>query len=273
MSTTPMTAAQWQSQLKKFGVPFVVLPTFKDPASGRDGETGLKFGPVFGCGIHHTGDDAPDINDRKVIVNGRSDLPGPLAHGGLRDDGVVELVTTGRANHFGGGDPDVLRAVKAENYGKFPPKTDKHQGESGAVDGNDSFYGLEVYYSGGHPMTKKQYASAVGWAAAICDFHDWSAKSTIGHKEWSEWKIDPGHVDMSVFRADVQNRMDSVNKKKPAAPAGPTSHKRPNVTASIAALVAYYKRLGKIEGSEKSVAALRARAKADLKVLRDLERG
>lgn len=204
----PMTPQQWVAQLTKFEVSFQELPSFRDLHSGRDDETGLAFGSMVGCGIHHTGDDAPDDLDRKVIVNGRSDLPGPLAHAGLRDDGVVELVTCGRANHFGGGDPDVLAAVKAANYAKYPPPSDKHEGESGAVDGNDGFYGLEVYYSGGRPMTAVQYASAVGWAAAICDFHQWSAKHAIGHKEWSDYKIDPGNVDMAVFRSDVQKRLD-----------------------------------------------------------------
>lgn len=216
--TRPMTQEEWRRQLTKFSVPFFEVPTFKDPKSGRDDETGLRFGPMVGCGIHHTGDDAPDDLDRNVIVNGRSDLPGPLAHAGLRDNGVVELVTCGRANHFGGGDPDVLAAVKAGNYGKYPPPTDKHQGESGAVDGNDGFYGLEVYYSGGHPMTAVQYQSAVGWAAAICDFHTWNPKHAIGHKEWSDYKIDPGGIDMASFREDVSKRLNGHQQHGPRRP-------------------------------------------------------
>lgn len=240
----PMTAAQWQSQLKKFDVPFIVLPTFNDPKSGRDDETGQPFGPVNGFLIHHTGDDAPDINDRNVIVNGRKDLPGPLAHAGCRDDGVIELVTTGRANHAGGGDPDVLQAVINESYGDYPPPTDKHQGETGAVDGNDRFYGLECYYSGSHKMTEEQYKSAVGWGAAICDFHGWSAKSGIGHKEWSDYKIDPGFVDMKVYRQDVQRMLDAhktVNTKKDNA-----VNRTPNITKAIKAGIDYQKALDKI---------------------------
>jgi hypothetical protein len=273
MSTTPMTAAQWRSQLKKFDVPFIELPTFTDPHSGRDDETGLHLGPMYGCGIHHTGDDAPDIADRKVIVNGRPDLPGPLATSGLRDDGVIEMVTTGRANHFGGGDPDVLRAVMAQSYGDYPPHTDKHQGEPGAVDGNDHFYGLETYYSGRHSMTDRQYASAVGWSAAICDFHGWSAKSVIAHKEWSDYKSDPGYVDMKIFRRDVQRMLD-------AHKAVPTNKdevmtRTPKITVAIQAGLAFQKALDNI-GNASIKPLVEAWKKKQIqpimRVLRDAER-
>lgn len=241
MPTTPMTPAQWRSQLEKFGVPFREIGDFSSPASGRDDETGLQFGPVYGLVIHHTGSDAPDSNNRDLINRGRSDLPGPLAHSGLNDDGVIDLITWKRANHAGGGDPQVLEAVKRENYGDYPPPTDKHEGEAGAVDGNDALYGLEAYYSGSRDMTKAAYKSAVGWAAAICDFHGWSAKSGIGHKEWSDWKIDPGHIDMKVFRQDVQRLLDAT---RPVEPEGPKVV-HPRISKALAANIAYDKALAK----------------------------
>lgn len=203
---TPMTAAQWRAQLRKFDQPFVEKATFANPDSGRDDETGKPFGPVYGGLLHHTGDDAPDSADSKVIASGRSDLPGPLAHGGCRDDGVIELFTTGRANHAGNGDADVLRAIQSENYGDYPPKPDVD-----SVDGNDCLYALEVYYSGLHAMTRPQYAAAVNFHAAYCDFHGWTSKSAIGHKEWTRRKIDPGFCDMAKFRRDVTARIKEVN--------------------------------------------------------------
>jgi hypothetical protein len=206
----PMTPDQWRAQLRKFDVPFREIDGWDSATSGRDDETGKEFGPVHGVVIHHTGDDAPDTADRNVIINGRSDLPGPLAQSGLNDDGVVDLITPHRANHAGGGDPDVLMAIVDESYNDYPPATHEHEGSAGSIDGNDCFYGIETYYSGGHSMTPAQYDSAVGWAAAICDFHGWSAKSVIGHKEWSDWKVDPGHVDMKEFRADVQQRINQT---------------------------------------------------------------
>ncbi len=206
MSSTPMTADQWKRQLKKFGVPYRELATFKDPNSGRDDETGLRFGPVHGGMIHHTGSDTPDITNRVLIATGRSDLPGPLAHCGLNDDGTVDLHTTGRANHAGGGDYKVLDAVITESYGDYPPPTHQHQGSPLSVDGNDYFYGLESYYY--KNLTPEAYASMVGWGAAICNFHGWSAKSMIGHKEWSDWKPDPNLVDMKVYRRAVDRLLE-----------------------------------------------------------------
>lgn len=254
---TPMTPAQWRSQLKKFGVPFREVGDFAQPTSGRDDETGLTFGPVYGVGIHHTGNDASDKVNRDLIDKGRSDLPGPLAHSGLNDDGTIDLITWKRANHFGGGDPDVLAAVKAENYGKYPPRTDKHNGEPGAVDGNDAFYGLEVYYW--KNLTKAQYKSMVGWAAAICDFHGWTEKSVIGHKEWSDWKPDPNLIDMAQFRADVADRLKAVN----AEPTGPKII-APNIVKAIKANIAYDKALDAItmksaqDGADKFRAQLKS---------------
>lgn len=238
--STPMTPAQWRRQLKKFNVPFREIGDFASPLSGRDDETGQAFGPVYGGVQHHTGSDAADVNNRHLIDNGRSDLPGPLAQAGLNDDGVVDLFTYKRANHAGGGDPDVLKAVINESYGNYPPDTDKHQGEAGAVDGNDVFYGLEAYYSGSKNMTAKAYESAVGFWAAICDFHGWTAKSVIGHKEWSDYKIDPGHVDMKVFRDDIQARVDAQGK--PAKPVGPKPT-NPLLREAIKANIRYAKSL------------------------------
>lgn len=266
MTTNPMTADQWVKQLKKFDVPFRELPSFRNPGSGRDDETGLKFGPVYGVGIHHTGSDGPDAVNRELIVKGRSDLPGPLAHSGLNDDGTIDLITTGRANHFGGGDPDVLAAVKAERYGDYPPHTKKHNGEAGAVDGNDSFYGLEAYYY--KVLSKAMYASMVGWAAAICDFHGWSAKSVIGHKEWSDYKIDPNLIDMKVFRSDVQRRLDGV--KEPEGPKTLT----PNITEAIRANIKYDKALDKIRAKNAlaSVDEAKRALREQRRALREYER-
>lgn len=201
----PMTPDQIVRQLKKWDVPFRQLDGWR--THERDDETGLEFGPVYGCMTHHTGDDAPDSVDRNLIWSGRAGLPGPLSQFGLNDDGVVDLHSAGRANHAGGGDPRVLRQVMDESYGKYPSPSRYHQGSPGATDGNDHFYGVECYYSGSHKMTRKQYRSLILLWAAICDFHDWSAKSVIGHKEWSDWKVDPASHDMHQIRLDVEEAL------------------------------------------------------------------
>jgi hypothetical protein len=263
-----MTLEQMQAQFKKWDVPYRVIG---DPKTHRRDPAHGTWGPVYGCGTHHTGDDAPDTADRKVISEGRSDLAGPLAQLGLNDDGVLDIHSIGRANHFGGGDPDVLRAVINESYGDYPPHTNEHQGSAGSVDGNPHFYGMEVYYSGGKPMSEKAYNTMIRVWAAICDFHQWSAKSVIGHNEWSDWKIDPGHEDMKLIRRDVQQLLDqgpTIVKPKPKPK--PT----PNITAAIKAGIAYEKALLKIsdpEGKKLATSAIQ-RLKADRKALREQER-
>lgn len=196
----PMTAVQLVAQLERWNVEFRPLPGWKTHNRNSVG----AWGPVHGLGVHHTGDDAPDTVDRRLVHRGRADLPGPLAQFGCNDDGSIDLIGWGRANHFGGGDPKVLRAVMEQSYRDYPPRTRHHQGSPGAVDGNTHFYGVETYYAGSRAPTDAAHRSLVRLAAAICEFHGWTARSVIGHKEWSDWKSDPGHVDMKHFRSAVE---------------------------------------------------------------------
>lgn len=195
---TPMTADQLLKALKAEGL------KVSEHAGWRTHNRNSKgaWGPVNGVMIHHTGGTAP--SDGNIVWSGRSDLPGPCAHGYLAKSGLVTLVGNGRANHAGTGDPAVLAAVAAENYVTAPPATHFHEGESGGADGNSHFYGLEMSNLGTtkDPYPTAQYQAAVRWAAAHCRFHKWSAKSAIGHKEWSDWKPDP-IFSMPKFRLDV----------------------------------------------------------------------
>ena len=218
---TPMTPAQMLKALRAEGV------TIKEWSGWRDrcrchsgshekgiGPTGRAWGSMHGVMIHHTGSDSQsDDYVRNVLASGYTGLPGPLCHAGGRMDGTVVLIGSGRANHAGGGDPAVLAKVKAESYTSLKPT----KGNSNGTDGNDNFYGLEVMYDGGQPMTDDQLDGAVRYAAAICRHHGWSAKSVIGHGEWSSDKWDPGKQDMSDFRKRVQARLDD----KPSAGTNP----------------------------------------------------
>jgi hypothetical protein len=93
----------------------------------------------------------------------------------------------------------------------------------------------------------------------------------IGHNEWSDWKIDPGHEDMKLIRRDVQQLLaqgPTIVKPKPKPK--PT----PNITAAIKAGIAYEKALLKIsdpEGKKLATSAIQ-RLKADRKALREQER-
>lgn len=199
----PMTADEVVAALKRWRVPYQAVDGWRT----RNRDAHGAWGPVHGLMIHHTGDDADDKVDLRIITNGLAGLPGPLSQFGCDDEGTIWLVGNGRANHAGGGDPRVLRAVIAESYGDYPPRPHQHSGSAGATDGNDNFYGVETFYSGREAPTVQARASLILLAAAICHHHGWTAKSVIGHKEWSDWKSDPGKVDMKSFRAAVAQRL------------------------------------------------------------------
>jgi hypothetical protein len=171
--------------------------------------------------VHHTGSDSAD--QRTLLYNGTAALPGPLSQFGIAQDGTVWLIGWGRANHAGNGDDDVLSAVIAE---KDIPNDDESN-----TDGNARFYGVEIWYSGSHPMTDAQYRSLLKLSAAVCDFHSWGERSVIGHGEWgSPGKWDPGFapgrmMDMDAVRADVKTALEPAKpapaQPKPSAPTKP----------------------------------------------------
>jgi hypothetical protein len=154
--------------------------------------------------IHHTGSDKGQGDDylKFLFVNGDPgrNLPGPLCHVSTDMDGDLWLGATGRANHAGKGSSTTLAHVMAEGYNGYGAELKPGPDN---VDGNAVYYGNEVRYDGGQPMTAKQYAAATRWAAAVCDFHGWSALSIIGHREHTRRKSDPGNCPMNKFRADV----------------------------------------------------------------------
>ncbi|MEU7384004.1 N-acetylmuramoyl-L-alanine amidase [Streptomyces sp. NPDC042207] len=224
---TPLTASQILAALIAEGLDVKEHPGWRTHDRGNRGD---GWGPVNGVMIHHTGGTAP--SDGEIVWSGRADLPGPCAHAYLAKDGTLTLTSAGRANHAGGGDGAVLQAVIAESYTTRPPAPHKHDGSPGAVDGNARFYGLEVSDRGtGSAWPAAQYEAAVRWAAAICRAHGWTAKSVIGHKEWSDWKPDPAAFDMAAFRQDVQARLDASTKPKPPAAPVPSPAK-PSVSLS-----------------------------------------
>lgn len=200
---TPMTPAQIEAQLKRWGIRYLT-PFSNWKTHNRDDETGKAFGPVHGMLWHHTG---ADNTTSKLLHDGISGLPGPLCQLSIDPQGNVVLIGWGRANHAGGGDPASLQHVIKEDYtGELKPKFG--EGDSGAADGNDSFYGVEIVYSGSHGMTAAQYSTAVKLSAAIAEHHKWGARSFIGHFEWNKYKWDPGyapgkHMDMNAVRSDI----------------------------------------------------------------------
>ena len=157
------------------------------------------WGPVNGVMIHHTGPYSSEkgMVDYCRIGDPSRRLPGPLCHGVITKDGTVHLIGWGRSNHAGLGDASVLRAVVAE---KKPPKP-----RFTTIDGNARFYGFECVNAGNgkDPWPKEQVDAMVKAAAALCRAHGWRGGSVIGHKEWTNQKIDPRGIDMDDFRQRV----------------------------------------------------------------------
>ncbi|MFJ4711246.1 peptidoglycan-binding protein [Streptomyces sp. NPDC088785] len=234
---TPLSADALVSALRNEGVTLVEHAGWR--THNRNGRGG--WGPVNGVIVHHTVTSGTSTSV-SMCFNGRSDLPGPLCHGVIAKDGTVHLVGNGRANHAGRGDGDVLRAVVAERATLPAPDRDD-------TDGNVHFYGFECVNlgDGKDPWPAVQLDAMVRAAAALCRAHGWSARSVIGHKEWTATKIDPRGFAMADFRARVAARLGTKPPATPRPPAhqpfpgaawftkGPTS---PVVTAMGRRLVA-----------------------------------
>jgi hypothetical protein len=197
---TPMTPAQFLAALRKWRVQVREYPDWQN--RGRP----QAWGPVYGVVVHHTGSDAQSEGYNDFLFDvGRSDLPAPLANVATEMDGDLWLGAAGRANHAGAGSMAVLNHVIREDYPGYSSEINP-PADDGTI-GNQFFYGNEVKYDGGQPMTSAQNRSAVLFAAAVCDFYGWSALSVIGHREWTRRKPDPGMCDMAAFRRAVRDQL------------------------------------------------------------------
>ncbi|MFR9729452.1 N-acetylmuramoyl-L-alanine amidase [Saccharopolyspora sp. MS10] len=152
----------------------------------RTANSGALPEPV-GVLVHHTAtpasyaDPAPSL---RLVIDGRSDLAGPLCHGLIGFDGVVHLISAGRANHAG----------KARASGPVP-----------AGDGNVLYVGFELDYQGVEQgPSPEQYSASLIATRAVLDRLGAPHEAARGHKETSvTGKIDPGHVDMDRYRAEL----------------------------------------------------------------------
>ncbi|MEE1808054.1 N-acetylmuramoyl-L-alanine amidase [Streptomyces sp. BE133] len=198
----PLSASAVLTALRAEGVRVVEVGNWRTHNRNSKG----AWGPLNGSIVHHTVTKGTASTVR-IVRDGYADLPGPLCHGMIAKDGQVHMVGWGRTNHAGGGDPAVLARVVAEDYGTRPPATTK--GNSNGTDGNRHFYGWECENlgDGKDPWPAAQCDAIVRVQAALCRAHGWSAKSVIGHPEWSSDKVDSRSIDMAQLRADVAERL------------------------------------------------------------------
>jgi hypothetical protein len=145
------------------------------------------MGDIHGVMLHHTGPGSSE-GLRNLILRGRSDLPGPLSHLFLDDDGTFYVMAAGHCNHAG---PGEWMGV--------------HTG------GNSSFIGIEARNNGdGKDIWEAaQMGAYVTGVAAILNHIGASYMWAVGHKEWAlprGRKVDPS-FNMDKFRSDVADTM------------------------------------------------------------------
>ncbi|MGZ2358860.1 peptidoglycan-binding protein [Streptomyces sp. 372A] len=221
---TPLSASALLAALHAEGVDVVEHGSWRTHNRNHKG----AWGPLNGVMIHHTVSSGTAASV-ELCYNGHAALPGPLCHGVIDKAGTVHLVANGRANHAGGGDPAVLRRVIAEDYGDRPPTPREHEGSAGSVDGNARFYGFECVNLGDGEDTwpAAQLDAIERVSAAVCRAHGWSARSVIGHLEWSDRKVDPRGFTMPSLRERVAARLRGpASGGSPSHPAGGTSTPR-----------------------------------------------
>jgi peptidoglycan hydrolase-like protein with peptidoglycan-binding domain len=151
---------------------------------GWETRGGSDFGKTLGVICHYTanpsGGNMPTL---RILIDGRSDLPGPLSQLGLGRDGTYYVIAAGRANHAGRGS------------------------WNGITTGNRNFIGIEAEHSGraSDPWPAVQLDAYQRGVAAILGFAGRTAASCCGHKEYAlpaGRKSDPS-FDMNAFRQTV----------------------------------------------------------------------
>lgn len=146
---------------------------------------------IYGVICHHTGTNIKDKNmaSLRTLVDGRSDLVGPLAQLGLGRDGTYYVIAAGRCNHAGAG-----------NW-------------RGITNGNANFIGIEAENSGlanDYPWPSVQLQAYHRGVAAILKHIGRGSEFCAGHREYAlprGRKPDPV-FNMDEFRLNVKNIME-----------------------------------------------------------------
>jgi hypothetical protein len=176
------------SVLQEAGLKVSICPGWEDRGHG-------DVGRIFGVICHHTATPGRHGNmpTLSTLIQGRSDLPGPLSQLGLGRDGTYYIVAAGKCFHAGQGI------------------------WNGVVNGNTNFIGIEAENTGGHddfPWPDVQLEAYHLGVAAILKHvgqnQDWCA----GHKEYAlpkGRKSDPD-FNMASFRSAVKDILNGEGK-------------------------------------------------------------
>lgn len=190
--------------LKEAGLKVALVPGWENRGAG-------DMGVVLGVICHHTGTaKAGNMPSLNTLINGRSDLPGPLAQLGLGRDGTFYILAAGKCNHAGKGS------------------------WKGKTSGNTNFIGIEAENGGGKndlwpEIQMEAYARGV---AAILKHVGLDADHCAGHKEYA---LPPGRkpdplFDMDTFRSNVASIMSgSIPTHKLIPAIEPSGKTRPTL--------------------------------------------
>lgn len=177
--------------------PLTWLPTVLESAGlkvarvdGWETRGRAEMGQVLGVLCHHTvGPKKGNMPSLRTLIEGRSDLPGPLAQLGLGRDGTYYVIAAGRCNHAGRGS------------------------WRGLTNGNGNFIGIEAENTGlpdDRPWPEVQMDAYRRGVAAILRQVGRPVEFCAGHKEYAlpaGRKPDPD-FDMDEFRRGVAAIMD-----------------------------------------------------------------
>lgn len=156
-------------------------------AAGMAGNIGVLWHHTATASASAMTTGAPTLN---MCINGRSDLPGPLANIVFRRGGEIYVIAAGQANHAGRGSV----------FGTYQNA------------GNYYLIGIEMESSGtSDDWTEAQRRVAPYLAAALDKaYSNGGDYYQIGHKEYSyEGKIDPAYWDMDSFRSEINDILSS----------------------------------------------------------------
>jgi peptidoglycan hydrolase-like protein with peptidoglycan-binding domain len=190
--------------LKNAGLKVALVPGWQNRGRG-------DVGSIFGVICHHTATaKSGNMPSLDTLINGRSDLPGPLAQLGLGRDGTYYVLAAGKCNHAGKGS------------------------WKGKTSGNTNFIGIEAENGGSKSDSwpDVQMESYCRGVAAILKHLGRDADFCAGHKEYAlptGRKPDP-LFDMDDFRSKVAAIMDgSVPAPKLIPVIEPSGKARPTL--------------------------------------------
>ena len=196
------------------------------PVNGWENRGRGDVGPTLGVLCHHTaGPKNGNMPSLDTLIQGRSDLPGPLAQLGLGRDGTYYVIAAGRCNHAG--------------IGSW----------KGVTTGNADLIGIEAENTGlsnDSPWPEIQMDAYRRGVAAILKHTGRAVEFCAGHKEYAlpAGRKDDPDFDMIAFRAAVAGiiggetpapvLIPSVEPPKlPEAPPGRPTLRRPSTGEEV----------------------------------------